>query len=388
MDPQTAAKLSELDQRLRALNQQQTQAQAAIDAAQAATAALTAATAATNAAAAPNRRIQLPTICFTKENEDWVLFRRQFELQCQLLGYDNLTACRALASCMRGEAGRIIQDIKIERSNDQDQHILIADLLSSYEARFLPEAASGMTITAFEQASQTRDESVLHWHGRCRDLYLRAYPRENNVNDSVTLIRKFIEGTFNKTIKYHLTRSRPATYVAALERAQDERAALISNSMMTVPKHQQPSYQLADEATPMEIGAIGTNSKPPIQCYRCGNTGHMRRECVVKPENFKVVSSTGTRPRQSSGQKFSQPNRPRADWPRNRSNRAPNLQRQRQMNDTRRQIQELEYQLQEMAVQEEDGYNEEEVESTVEDDAIPPPDQGYCVEDGDEAQDF
>ena len=58
-------------------------------------------------------KITLPTVRFTKENEDWIIFRRIFLLQAELYNYDNITACRALAACMRKDAARIVQDIPI-----------------------------------------------------------------------------------------------------------------------------------------------------------------------------------------------------------------------------------------------------------------------------------
>ena len=181
------------------------------------------------------RKIPLPTVRFTKESEDWLVFRRAFKLQAEMYGYDDLLGCKALATCMRGEAARIIQDIPVEALEGEDP-ITIDQLLDEYEARFMPESSSSLAITAFERSSQMKEETLLTWHGRCRDLFVHAFPQVENINLDVTLIRKFQEGIYNRTVKYHLTRSRPRDYVTALTTAQNERAALMANSFITTPR--------------------------------------------------------------------------------------------------------------------------------------------------------
>ena len=213
----------------------------------------------------------LPTLRYSSENEDWAVFRANFEQIRAFYGYPNEAACRALASCMRKDAARAIADIPVV-SADPDNPILISTLLDEYEQRFLPAASSAAAQSKYEISRMLSNETILAWHGRVRDLFGRAYPGQEP-QTSRNLIRRFALGIKHQSVKNHVLINNPTLFHEALTLAQNAYSVLESGAILTHGPVTRAAPVARSQEEPMEIGAI---SDP---CYKCGKFGHWAKFC-------------------------------------------------------------------------------------------------------------
>ena len=213
----------------------------------------------------------LPTLRYSSENEDWAVFRANFEQIRAFYGYPNEAACRALASCMRKDAARAVADIPVV-SPDPDNVITIENLLNEYEERFLPAASSAAAQSKYEMARMQPNESILAWHGRARDLFGRAYPLQD-ASSSPNLIRRFAIGLRHQSVKNHVLINNPISYHYALTLAQNAYSVIESGAILSHGPVTRAAPVARSQEEPMEIGAI---SDP---CYKCGKFGHWAKFC-------------------------------------------------------------------------------------------------------------
>ena len=230
----------------------------------------------------PPRNPRMPGLAYEgREQDDWVSFRQAFVNAALFNAYSPQQAKWALKGCMKGAAFLSIQGL-----DHVDDNITVDNLMDSYEAKFVPPAASDLASTRFETAAQGPKEGILQWHGRLQMLFVRAYGGGGDALGVRILVRSFARGLRHKRVREHVLRTQPETYEGALNAAQTEQAVLdagnyipgASPEFATNIAGQQPrggAHHHGGE--PMEIGAIGNNGK--IQCHNCHLFGHIAREC-------------------------------------------------------------------------------------------------------------
>ena len=187
---------------------------------------------------------------------EWMTFRRAFEITHRINMWDDVRGRQELAAAMEKEAARVTSHV-----NPQDLNLL--QMLQQYEALFVTRAASEAAKTAFHQTKQAAGETLLAYHSRLRDLYIRAYPG-NDAEASEILRRQFIFHLRDARISDWANMQRPQTYQAALAAAEDRAAGL-----MALPSHKGVDY----------IGAMGAGSAVNVECYNCQKVGHYKRDC-------------------------------------------------------------------------------------------------------------
>lgn len=209
-------------------------------------------------------RPTLPKVTFSNnKGEDWLSFKRSFLDHSQFFGYDDETRRKALTACMRGAASAATTDIRVTNyppavlgAPAHPPNPTFDEVVAAYEQRFLPAAASELARTQFEHSLQRKGEDVLAFHSRVRDLYLRAYPGQN---DPTVIIRRFALGLLKKEVRMRILRGPAATFHEALLLAQSEVAAQDTDrawvgGQVNLASYNQPTLGQGEE--PMEIGMV------------------------------------------------------------------------------------------------------------------------------------
>jgi hypothetical protein len=159
---------------------------------------------------------------------DWAIWKRNYLLAAEVNQWDDQRSRLQAAGSMEGDAARMVADLAPSRPG-LPGGFLLADLMEEYESRFLPAAESHLALQEFMVAKQKGNETVLLWHGRVREMFIRAYPGRPYVVDR-DLIYKFQKGLSDTDILLNCMRSPPPTYALALEKANTETAAKIMHS--------------------------------------------------------------------------------------------------------------------------------------------------------------
>jgi len=262
-----------MGQNVQALAQQQ---QAQLGVAQAAAAAAQAAAQAVPAAlpgAVGGGRRKL-TIFSSGNPTDWKIWRRNFVQTALINGWQDQRQRREAVANIEGIAATSVSDI------EPDNYADIQLLLEALEARFLPAAQTQTAKTEFNLSKQKPGETVIQWHARLRELFIRAYPARNPINDD-QLIDKFVSGLYDRDVMSFILDRDPNTYAAALEHAQRRTSALLvlarnkggTNGTTTNPIAHLGQEDYEDNSYG-ELNAIGRN-----QCWYCRKAGHLRDDC-------------------------------------------------------------------------------------------------------------
>ena len=158
-----------------------------------------------------NGRLQVSNF-ETAEPEDWVTWRRNFEVAARINAWNDERQRLELTGHMTGRAARLIRHIPFE-GNGQT----IAQVLAAYEEQFIPEAESDMARAAFAGASQRADETTVAWAARCQSLYTRGFPAGGA--DDRALIDKYVAGLRERDIAGYAHQQNPQTFLAAKQAA-------------------------------------------------------------------------------------------------------------------------------------------------------------------------
>ena len=230
---------------------------------------------------------------------DWKTWRQRFQTIVTIAGWNDLRARRELFAAMTGSAAKIVADIAIEDPAGGVPAGAVArtlDLvLTDYEARFVTTEASDQAEADFELAQQMTDESLLEWHARLRDLYLRAFPGADlDVGPGGRTLRKrFTAGLDSKDVRIHVYDQRPDNYNDCLNHAMRKQATLL--------------LEKGNEKKGKSSAHVAAIGKPrstigPNECYFCHGQGHFLSDCPKLATAKAVLAGRPGGSRPSSGQ--------------------------------------------------------------------------------------
>lgn len=228
---------------------------------------------------------------------DWLDWRDNFETAADIARWDDKRQRREISGAMVGKAKQAVRDIA---KGDRDPVGPARDLLDQYEARFMPEAASDLARAQFQSAAQYDDETLLHWHGRLRDLFRRAYPMvaDAAVNTSQDLRDAFIRNLRDRPVAEVTHRARAATYQAVLACAMNAEATTMffaatdragsrgsstSKAMFTMGRGATRGNRGGSSGNFGSRGRGGTSRSNGRDyrtgCHNCGRSNHGWRTC-------------------------------------------------------------------------------------------------------------
>lgn len=212
---------------------------------------------------------------------EWKNWRANFIICVSVNGWDHRRARREAAAAMVGLAKSYVSDIAL---GDDAGAANYTGLLDLYQARFCPGADSDLARVALRQARQKETESVVAWHARVRHLYQRAHPdlAADLLNDARNLMDAFMWGLYDPDVQADTWKSRPATFAACLENANNfvaSQRVLKSRSGGNGASGSNDYGILAMDE--YEGPSTSSNNAISDRCYVCDKPGHFQRDCII-----------------------------------------------------------------------------------------------------------
>ena len=214
---------------------------------------------------------------------DWLVWKKQFNLHCKMAKWDDLRQRQELFTAMEGKAAKVVADIEVEVLPS------IEWALEMYEDRFATRADSQLAKSEFTLARQTDDESILEWHARLRELFLRAYPgvHVDSTGMGDQLREMFISGLKDPEVSAYVWDKEAKTYNRALVFAEVKRAIQLKiqgrSADATTPKIQALQEESEEEGEERMVAAFykkpGARDYKDGNCHICHQAGHLKRAC-------------------------------------------------------------------------------------------------------------
>ena len=235
-------------------------------------------------------KVKVPNLS-SASADDWRIWRANFETAAELNRWTNRTARLHLACSMTGDAKNQVTGIPhgcpagVAPAGGGAVVYAAAPpfvaLLDEYEARFMPPAEGELALINYETAEQLEGEIVSQWHNRLRTLCQRAHPNLANIENDLTIRRRFINGLQNQDVRMGVTNANPATYAAARDEASRQSASYMIRQLAMQgqkPRGRNLEGNIAsiDGAGPAVAAASNRRSEG---CWQCGQDGHIRRDC-------------------------------------------------------------------------------------------------------------
>ena len=227
----------------------------------------------------------------------WQTWKSHFLTVVEINQWNDLRQRQELKAAMMGEAARATKDIGVNEmvpvpgaapppgAAAPMQEKTIEFMLTQFEARFLPEAASHTARVEFKNLKQYPHEPILTYSSRARDLFMRAYP-DLVANTSSHLIHAFMDGLVDVNVMRFALDHTPTTYHDAVQLVQRKIAVEYSCVRKTNPNLTGRAVFSMDlpEARTISSNYMQTSSSSKttnnnLECWNCGKKGHIQREC-------------------------------------------------------------------------------------------------------------
>lgn len=191
---------------------------------------------------------------------EWLQWRETFERIANLKGWNDDRRKNIIIGKMRGDAVAAVASI--------DTTLLTSHgVLEAYARKFVTEAGQTYARQKFRMAKQERTEDLTAFHTRLIMLYRQAHPA-GNVETTVELVEKFVFGLYNRQVQEYVLDQHPDNMTDALRHANVKMATVHAMSMQ---------HGGGSKGGVFGIEAKTSGSGP--KCWKCGEFGHMRREC-------------------------------------------------------------------------------------------------------------
>lgn len=152
----------------------------------------------------------------------WTAWRIVFQNVANLKNWNDQEAKGQMIAAMEGDCARLVGDIEIPA------HYSAAQALDLYSDRFIPAAYGRMARMKFKSAAQEANETIVAWHARLRELYLRAHPNYAAwLETTPEIIETFILHLSHPEVRAKTLDAEVATYSDALTVACSKAATIV-----------------------------------------------------------------------------------------------------------------------------------------------------------------
>ena len=217
----------------------------------------------------------------------WQSFKNCFIRVAVLNRWEPEMAKLRMLTCIRDKAARAIEHLRLDRQDD----ITFDEVISVIEDVYLNPSGIEFNKAVFKTSSRESGESLLAWHTRARELYLRAYPDADCEKNS-DLKDKFTLAILDKQLSIRIKSSDwydDWSYSEILNRAQKiQGSALIVHQAYTGKTLAADTVGAIDKLDGKSVAAFGGPSKE-ITCYHCEQKGHVVNECPLYQKAIERV---------------------------------------------------------------------------------------------------
>lgn len=235
---------------------------------------------------------------------EWQSFRITFENVSRLKNWNDNARLLNLSAALEGDAARRARTIDINQLHPQTGlPWTSAQLLEAYDRLFLPPGSGELARTLFKEAYQQTGESIVAWHTRICELFLRAHPHED-FEVSRELLEAFIYRLHSRELRKLVAVAAPRTFSAAKDLATEQAAYLHRldreemNLKAATTRGSGAGGINAISITSAETGQSSGNpgevqAMTKVDCFYCRRVGHYKRDCKTLMRdiaNGKVTS--------------------------------------------------------------------------------------------------
>jgi len=247
------------------------------------------------------RRVSILT---STDAADWRIWRENFTVIADINGWNDERKKREATAALEGEAKKCVMDIRYQNAAN------ITTLLDQFEARFVTQASSDMARVNFINAKQRPDETILAWHARVREAFIRAHP-QLVVATAQALIDRFILGLINSKVIEYVWDQRPTTFSEALDLASNKMASLtvianrnkaaqVGGATMPQVKLEPGVHNVQQHSPTKRYGNIGGGAPHYDSCWFCGQRGHAKRDCMLLTRARQALGGSNTQKQTNS----------------------------------------------------------------------------------------
>ena len=204
----------------------------------------------------------------------WVTFSKQFTRVANLNNWDKKRSKLLLHTCMQDAAARAVEHIEF------DDNLSLEDAIQRFAKIFVNPASTQLYKQKFKEASRQPGEELILWHTRAREMFMRAYPKENDQENNEDLKERFVLGLRNRQLSHSLLSAEnysAMTFTEVLTRAQNLQGSLMQ-CQKTYADVNAINPSSSTSVSALSSGATGKKSSNVI-CYHCDKPGHVLKEC-------------------------------------------------------------------------------------------------------------
>ena len=234
------------------------------------------------------RRETNPPILSEVDPIQWTTFKKCFERIAKMNDWTPDTAVLKLSTCIRDSAARTIDHLK------WDTFVTLEAAMQAIEKVFLNPAAIEFHKATFKSASRNAQETLIQWHTRGRELFMRAYPDIIDFDRHADLKDKFVLGIRDRVLSTQLKASdtyETMSYTEVLTKAQRlQGSALIVHHAYTGKSMGQESVQAIHEDPKADQPAVhAIQNRKTMKCFHCNKEGHGISDCTLHQKSIDRI---------------------------------------------------------------------------------------------------